>query len=315
MATVAEPGAAFTVVDAAAAPCCSGAVGAGLGSWSAAYPDVYALDFTRLRAAGHVHDRGRRARRGVVPAVPRSARGAAPLRGSRSPTRCSSTRTSATARTSSRRAAAHRARPPERRARDDVPDAEGRRRRQLHRRPAPARRARSTPSGGWWDAGDYLKFVETTSYTVDVLLAGVRDFPGRWARRGPRPDFTAEAAFGARLAAADVGRPHAHALLPGRHRRGERPDRSATTTSGGCRRPTTPTAAPTRAYRYIRHRPVFRAGPPGSPISPNLAGRDAAAFALCYQVFRRTHPALRRPLPARRRAHLRPRRHDAAGAC
>ena len=27
-------------------------------------------------------------------------------------------------------------------------------------------------------------------------------------------------------------------------------------------------------YRYIRNRPVFRAGPPGSLISPNLAGRD-----------------------------------------
>src|SRR5207302_3146644 len=25
--------------------------------------------------------------------------------------------------------------------------------------------------------------------------------------------------------------------------------------------------------------------------SPNLAGRDAAAFGLCFQVFRRTHPA------------------------
>jgi endoglucanase len=42
------------------------------------------------------------------------------------------------------------------------------------------------------------------------------------------------------------------------------------------------------AYRYIRHRPVFRAGPPGSLISPNLAGRDAAAFGLCFQVFRRS---------------------------
>ena len=42
------------------------------------------------------------------------------------------------------------------------------------------------------------------------------------------------------------------------------------------------------AYRYIRHRPVFRAGPPDSPVSPNLAGRDAAAFALCFQVFRAT---------------------------
>ena len=46
------------------------------------------------------------------------------------------------------------------------------------------------------------------------------------------------------------------------------------------------------AYRYIRHRPVFRAAPPGSPVSPNLAGRDAAAFGLCFQVFHRTRPGL-----------------------
>jgi endoglucanase len=45
-------------------------------------------------------------------------------------------------------------------------------------------------------------------------------------------------------------------------------------------------------FRFIRHRPVFRAGPPGSPVSPNLAGRDAAAFALCFQVFESTRPEL-----------------------
>ena len=44
-------------------------------------------------------------------------------------------------------------------------------------------------------------------------------------------------------------------------------------------------------YRYIRNRPVFRAGPPGSLISPNLAGRSAAAFGLCFQVFKTTDPA------------------------
>ena len=43
-------------------------------------------------------------------------------------------------------------------------------------------------------------------------------------------------------------------------------------------------------YRYIRNRPVFRAGAPGALISPNIAGRDAAAFAECYQVFRVSDP-------------------------
>ena len=43
-------------------------------------------------------------------------------------------------------------------------------------------------------------------------------------------------------------------------------------------------------YLYIRHPPVFRAGRPGATISPNLAGRLAADFALCYQVFRHSDP-------------------------
>src|SRR5580704_16060198 len=32
-------------------------------------------------------------------------------------------------------------------------------------------------SGGWWDAGDYLKYVQTTSYTAALMQIGVRDFP------------------------------------------------------------------------------------------------------------------------------------------
>jgi endoglucanase len=37
---------------------------------------------------------------------------------------------------------------------------------------------------------------------------------------------------------------------------------------------------------------VFRAAPARAPVSPNIAGRDAAAFALGYQVFRRSRPGL-----------------------
>ncbi len=32
-------------------------------------------------------------------------------------------------------------------------------------------------AGGWWDAGDYTKYVETTSYTEALMEIGVRDFP------------------------------------------------------------------------------------------------------------------------------------------
>jgi endoglucanase len=45
------------------------------------------------------------------------------------------------------------------------------------------------------------------------------------------------------------------------------------------------------ATRYIRNRPVFRAAPSGAPVSPNLAGRLAAAFGLCAQIYRASDPA------------------------
>jgi endoglucanase len=51
-------------------------------------------------------------------------------------------------------------------------------------------------SGGWWDAGDYLKFVQTHSYTVALMLIGVRDFPKQMGSGAGSSDFTAEAKFG-----------------------------------------------------------------------------------------------------------------------
>ena len=57
--------------------------------------------------------------------------------------------------------------------------------------------ATTDAAGGWWDAGDYLKFVETTSYTEALMLIGVRDFPGAMGAKSSGADFTAEARFGA----------------------------------------------------------------------------------------------------------------------
>jgi endoglucanase len=144
-------------------------------------------------------------------------------------------------------------------------------------------------SGGWWDAGDYLKFVQTTSYTEDILLSGVRDFPNQLGTGAGASNFTAEARFGidwlmrmwddsARTLYYQVGIGNGNGKTRADHDLWRLPQ--ADDTFGG----TDP------VFRYIRNRPVFRAGAPGSSISPNLAGRDAAAMAMCFQVFKTSEP-------------------------
>jgi endoglucanase len=139
-------------------------------------------------------------------------------------------------------------------------------------------------SGGWWDAGDYIKGVQTLGYTTAMLLHGVRELPAQMA------PFTAEAKFGTdwllrmwddptRTFYYQVGIGTGNAKTVGDHDLWRLPQ--ADDTFGGS----------DPAYRYIRNRPVFRAAPPGSRISPNLAGRDAAVFGLCYQAFKATDPA------------------------
>ncbi|HEX3804879.1 MAG TPA: glycoside hydrolase family 9 protein, partial [Solirubrobacteraceae bacterium] len=145
--------------------------------------------------------------------------------------------------------------------------------------------------GGWWDAGDYLKFVQTTSYTVALQLLGVRDFPAQLGAAAGASNFTAEARFGVewllrmwndqtRTLYYQVGIGEGNSSTLGDHDIWRLPQADD---AYGANDP---------SARYIRHRPVFRAAPPGSPVSPNLAGRDAAAFALCYQVFRDSEPVL-----------------------
>ena len=145
-------------------------------------------------------------------------------------------------------------------------------------------------SGGWWDAGDYIKGVETLGYTTALLLHGVRELPGQLGATAGASNLTAEAKFGtdwllrmwddaSRTFHYQVGIGTGNAKTIGDHDIWRLPQ--ADDTFGGS----------DPLYRYIRNRPVFREGPPGSRISPNLAGRDAAAFGLCFQLFKTTDPA------------------------
>ncbi len=147
-------------------------------------------------------------------------------------------------------------------------------------------------SGGWFDAGDYVKFVETHSYTVAVLGVGVRDFTSQMGSGSSQSDFTAEVRFGmdwllkmwddsSRTLYYQVGLGTGNSTIVSDHDIWRLPQ--ADDTWGGSDSTT----------RFIRNRPVLinTAGGAGAKISPNLAGRLAASFAICYQIFKNSDPA------------------------
>jgi endoglucanase len=144
-------------------------------------------------------------------------------------------------------------------------------------------------SGGWFDAGDYLKFLHGAAYSAQLLMVGVRDFPNQMGGGAGARDFTAEVRHGAdwilrmwddpsRTLYYQVGIGTGNAKTLGDHDIWRLPQDDDA--FGG----TNP------VYRYVRNRPVFRENTPGGLVSPNLAGREAGALALCYQLFRVSDP-------------------------
>jgi endoglucanase len=287
LAGAADPAAPFRIVDAAGRTVLLGHAGPALGRWSAAFPHVYPIDFSRLRARGtyRIVVAGSP---GVSPAF-RVASGAALARRpiGRSLNFFQDERDGPDfVRTPLRTAPGHLNDADAMTYLTPRVNEDGIFAGDLH-----PLGTRIDASGGWWDAGDYLKFVQTTSYTDAVLLSAVRDFPRELRGRVHGRTYRAEAAFGVRWLLRmwddgtrtlyyQVGIGEGSDQTLGDHDIWRLPQ--ADDTYGGT----------SRDARYIRHRPVFRAGPPGAPVSPNLAGRDAAAFGLCFQVYRRTDPRL-----------------------
>jgi endoglucanase len=207
---------------------------------------------------------------------------------------------------------------------------------------SPANLPNIDASGGWWDAGDYEKYVETMSYTVAMMEIGVRDFPNQMGPGAPlsppappnsvsyagdsgrgapqSTDFSSEARFGL-------------AWLLKMWRNGSQPlayqvdntqdwnyygEGNPTSAAGNCGgtyntpycliteydiwtlpqaadnylQPGDPKPCDPLTTFYICNRPVYVAPPGNALISPNLAGRLAADFAVCYQLNRRQDPAL-----------------------
>ena len=265
------PGTRFTVVDARRRVVLAGRTGARLGSWNDAYPDVYGLDLTRLRKPGtyRVRAAGESSpafRVGDRRMFRRPADDAAGFFGTqRDGTQVVPGELG--------RVAAHRN---DRTAKVyDRPVFTGPDTDEIAGNLTPAGGPVDV-EGGWFDAGDFLKFTHTAAFADTLLWAARRD-------GGPDPRVAAEARHGldwldkmwdARTRTlylqVGIGSGNAKGTFVGDH--------------DTWRLPESDDGDHAKGHQYLRSRPVFRAAAPGEPISPNLAGRVSAAFALAAQV-------------------------------
>jgi endoglucanase len=147
-------------------------------------------------------------------------------------------------------------------------------------------------AGGWFDAGGgYEKFGYTASYADALMMIAARDFPGQYRTLLPEADFGLSwlrklwnPAKKVLYIQVGIGNGNASNTIQGDYNFWFLPQQEdrMNVKPGGNPGPT--------AY-YVKYRPVFEAAPPGQPISPDLAGRFAADFALGAQLAARTDPS------------------------
>jgi len=147
-------------------------------------------------------------------------------------------------------------------------------------------------SGGWFDAGGgYEKFAYTASYADAQMLLAARDFPNSYGM------LAQEAAFGLQwitklwdparkvlYAQVGIGTGNASNTIQGDYNFWFLPQQED-------RMNVKPGGNPGPSAYYVKYRPVFPAAPPGQKVSPNLAGRFAADFALGAQLAAGSDPA------------------------
>jgi endoglucanase len=304
MASAAETGATFVIKNSSGSTVFGpAAIGANLGSWSGSYPDVYALDFDNLSTAGtySISVTGSIAASSPAFKIDTAANVysgalanslfyyqnerdgpnfvATPLRTAAAHLNDQSAKVYVTPNVNNNGRFSGDLTPATLNGTEVVINGEG----------------------GWWDAGDYLKFVQTTSYTVALMLIGIRDFPGQMGSSGVTQNglhWPEEGKFG--LDWLEEMWDDTHQVLYYQMAIGNGNSQTISDHDiwrlpqgddnyGGC----------TSLYRYICHRPVFvnpaalngSAIRTGALISPNLAGRMAADFALCYHLYQNSNAA------------------------
>ena len=140
-------------------------------------------------------------------------------------------------------------------------------------------------AGGWFDAGDFIKFTHTTAYSVGLLYLAQRELGA-----DAPADLAPEARFGqdwldrawdpktgTLYLQVGIGSGNTAGTFNGDHDLWRLPEDDDALTG--------------RENRYLRSRPAFRANDPGTRLPPNLAGRMAAAYALAAQVDAAVDPA------------------------
>jgi endoglucanase len=140
-------------------------------------------------------------------------------------------------------------------------------------------------SGGWFDAGGgYEKFGYTASYADSLMLLAARDNPGSYDMLQPEAEFGLQwitklwnPARKVLYAQVGIGTGNASNTIQGDYNFWFLPQAEDRMKVG-------PGTDPGPSAYYVKYRPVFPAAPAGQKVSPNLAGRYAADFALGAQL-------------------------------
>ncbi|GAA4509597.1 MULTISPECIES: glycoside hydrolase family 9 protein [Nonomuraea] len=257
------PAGRFTVVDGRGRTVLTGRAGPDRGAWNSRYPHVHDLDLTRLRTPGRYRIKAGGATSAEFEIAP-SRNPAAKVLGFLGLQRDGADAVRRPSHLNDRAASVYAW--PEFTGPDTDQIKGG-----LTRIGGPV-----DVEGGWFDAGDYLKFTHILAYVDTLLWAAQRD-------GASSPALRKEAAHGLKYLdkmwdeesktlyiQVGIGAGDAEGTFVGDHDIWRLPEADDGDDAEG--------------HQFIRDRPVFRAADPGEPISPNLAGRTAAAFALAAQL-------------------------------